>query len=229
LKTSKHIFTVSEFSKEEISSYYHIDKSKISVIYNAVAKDFRPVKTEKLKRKFISSPFPVLKRIRTFFKIYQAFALAKQQIEGLKFYVIGDLTSDKFQSLQFEIDEMMKDKDIKLLGRISDEELKRYYSNAKAFVFASLYEGFGIPVLEAQACGCPVICANNTSLPEVAGKSALMCNPNDKEDIANAIISILQNLSLSNELKAKGFLNYIRFSWKNEALKIQLLLNNLDC
>jgi glycosyltransferase involved in cell wall biosynthesis len=228
LKTSKHIFTVSEFSKEEISSYYHIDKSKISVIYNAVAKDFRPVKTEKLKKEIYILAVSSFKANKNFFKIYQAFALAKQQIEGLKFYVIGDLTSDKFQSLQFEIDEMMKDKDIKLLGRISDEELIRYYSNAKAFVFASLYEGFGIPVLEAQACGCPVICANNTSLPEVAGNSALMCNPNDKEDIANAIISILQNLSLSNELKAKGFSNYIRFSWKNEALKIQLLLNNLD-
>lgn len=227
LKTSKRILTVSEFSKKEISSYYHIDSDKISVVYNAVAKSFHPLQNGQLKAENYIVTVSSFKVNKNFFKTYKAFVLAKRQIPGLKFYVIGDLTSTNFQSLQSEIDEMKGDEDVKLLGRISDEDMIRYYSNAKAFVFASLYEGFGIPVLEAQACGCPVVCSNASSLPEVLGDSALLFNPENEHEISDAIVRVVTDSSFANKLVGAGYKNYIRFSWQSGAMNIKDVINSV--
>jgi glycosyltransferase involved in cell wall biosynthesis len=116
---------------------------------------------------------------------------------------------------------------IKFLGRVSDEELINYYRNAVCFIFPSLYEGFGIPVIEAQACGCPVISSNSSSLHEVLGESAIMCNSSDIEGFANAMKSIYEDDTLRNTIISKGFENTKRFSWEKSAKKIENLLINI--
>lgn len=130
---------------------------------------------------------------------------------------MGDMNADSFRNMGHLIDECKKDVNIKLLGRVSDSDLIRYYSNAIAFIFPSLYEGFGIPVLEAQACGCPVVSSNSSSLPEILGNSALMCNPNNAEEFAGAIIKLVNHKSIKEELVGKGYENVKRFSWEKSA------------
>jgi glycosyltransferase involved in cell wall biosynthesis len=99
-------------------------------------------------------------------------------------------------------------------GFVQDQDLAPLLSGAQAFVFPSLYEGFGLPILEAQACGVPVIAANTSSLPEVAGKGALLVNPLDTAALAQAIEQVLANQDLRQQLREAGFANCARFSWE---------------
>lgn len=106
-------------------------------------------------------------------------------------------------------------------GYVEDNDIPAIYNLAKLFVFPSLYEGFGIPPLEAQACGCPVVCSNAASLPEVGGEdSVIYCDPYDINDIKEKIELVLNDENLQNELIEKGFNNIKRFSWEESARKI---------
>jgi len=113
---------------------------------------------------------------------------------------------------------------VKRLGEVSEEQLRDLYSEAEVFIYPSLYEGFGLPILEAQACGCPVISSNSTSLPEVGGKSVYYIDPYNEEEISLAILKILRNKKLKERLVKKGYNNIKRFSWKKSAQEILDLL-----
>lgn len=106
---------------------------------------------------------------------------------------------------------------IKELGYVDSDDLAALYSAADVFVLPSLYEGFGLPVLEAMACGCPVITANNSSLPEVAGDAAEYCDANDVDSIANAIRRVLADASLREQMVHRGYAQAAKFSWKKTA------------
>ncbi|HDS4950394.1 TPA: glycosyltransferase family 4 protein, partial [Klebsiella aerogenes] len=106
---------------------------------------------------------------------------------------------------------------IEYLGRVSDEELIDLYRNASAFIFPSLYEGFGIPPLEAQACGCPVISSKSASMKEVLRDSAIFFDPENCADICNAMTTVLNDTDLQKDLIERGFNNVKRFSWENSA------------
>ena len=114
------------------------------------------------------------------------------------------------------------------MGYLDDNELSKLYREASVFVFPSFYEGFGIPPLEAQACGCPIIVSDVTSLPEVCEDSAIYCNPCDIYDIADKIKMVLSNKKLQEELRTKGFNNIKRFSWEKTALKFYEVIKNIS-
>jgi glycosyltransferase involved in cell wall biosynthesis len=99
----------------------------------------------------------------------------------------------------------------------NDDLLAYLYSKAKAFVYPSLYEGFGIPVLEAFACGCPAILSNRTSLPEVGGNAARYFDPEDVASLVTTLLEVLHNKDLAEDMKAKGFERAKSFSWKKTA------------
>ena len=180
LRTSRHVFTVSEFSLEEIVSSFKITRQKLSIVEHI---GYIFMNAEKYLFAVSS-----IKENKNFGIAVNAFKIVQKQIPDLKLYIMGDMNADSFRNMGHLIDECKKDVNIKLLGRVSGGGLIRYYSNAIAFIFPSLYEGFGIPVLEAQACGCPVVSSNYSSLPEILGNSALMCNPISSEVFAGAII-----------------------------------------
>lgn len=217
LLTSKHVFTVSNFSLEEIVSSYRINRSKISVVYNAVNSTFGYMEDKVLNADKYLFAVSSIKENKNFGIALNAFKIVQKQIPDLKLYIMGDMNADSFRNMGSLIDECNKNSNIKLLGRVLDNDLIRYYSNAIAFIFPSLYEGFGIPVLEAQACGCPVISSNSSSLPEILGDSALMCNPTRAEEFANAIIKLVNYQPLKEELVSKGYENVKRFSWEKNA------------
>lgn len=156
--------------------------------------------------------------------------LALKTIPNMDLVIVGK--KDGFITGDNEIASLIKDTEelksrIHFTGYVEDEDIPAIYNLAKLFVFPSFYEGFGIPPLEAQACGCPVVCSDAASLPEVGGDSVVYCDPYSVEDIAAKIKMVLDDENLQNELRAKGFENIKRFSWEESAKKIIDVLEGL--
>lgn len=223
IRTSKHIFTVSEFSKAEISNYYHVNKDNISVVYNAVSKEFSKNEDKSLFGKKYFMAVSSVKENKNFIYILEAFKRFSLHDRNVELFIIGDLKSKSFKTI--DVSKYTENKKIKILGRVSDEELIRYYSNATAFIFPSLYEGFGIPPLEAQACGCPAICAKASCLPEVFGDSVLYCNPWDIDSLVDDMKMFISELSIRQSLIEKGYHNTSRYSWDKSAMKMSEVLD----
>jgi alpha-1,3-rhamnosyl/mannosyltransferase len=112
-------------------------------------------------------------------------------------------------------------------GHVHDETLACLYTGAAAFVFPSLYEGFGLPILEAMACGCPVICSKAASLPEVAGKAALQVDPTDAEGLAHALEIVLTDSELRQTMIQQGIERAKQFSWQETAVKTLEVFNQV--
>lgn len=215
------IITVSDFSLKEISGYYNIPENRFVVAHNAVSQRFSQVIDDSLRNENYFVAVSSIKENKNFPMVIESFNLLKKRLPDVKLYIIGDVREKVFGNVSLDI---CGNPDIVLLGRVSDNELIRYYSNAVGFIFPSLYEGFGIPVLEAQACGCPVISSNSGSLPEVLLDSALLCSPDDAQAFADNMYAVATDMELRNVLKDKGKKNIERFSWEESARKI---LNNL--
>ena len=219
LKTSKKILTVSNFSKDDISKEYNLDKGKIDVIYNAVSDFFYPLVTEKLEKTYalaVSSP----NKHKNFPNLIDAFLKSNVDLD-LK--IIGSLSN----AFNDQTSLVNNDPRIKFLGRVGDQELVELYQNAKFFIFPSLYEGFGIPPLEAQACGCPVISSNAASLPEVLKESAFYFEPNDVNSIRAAIEFVNLDTVLTEKLVIDGYENIKRFSWDKSAQKLNEIIDQV--
>lgn len=223
-RKAKDILTVSEFSMKEISEYYHVDKRKFTVVYNAVDKIFHEIEDKALRDENYFIAVSSVKENKNFPTVITSFLELQKEMPDVNLYIIGDLSDKNFKAI--DIERYKENPNIKFLGRVSDDELIKYYSNAKGFVFPSLYEGFGIPVLEAQACGCPVISSNTSSLPEVLQDSALFSSPMDSDSFAENMAKIVSDNDLRNSLIEKGYQNMKRFSWEVSAKKIADLIDS---
>lgn len=214
IKTSKKTITVSEFSKQEICAVYKMPPGRVVVVPNAVSGAFHR------QQGAASEPYLLavssLNQQKNFHGLIDAFGLLKKTSH--KLYIVGALNKN------FADPELVKkiesDSRIKLLGRVTDEQLVSLYSGAAAFIYPSFYEGFGLPPLEAQACGCPVICSNAASLPEVCGDSALYFLPHKISEMAEKIDFLLSQHDIAEELIVKGYKNIQRFSWAESARKL---------
>lgn len=214
IKRAKKILTVSQFSKQEILYFYPKCHSDIEIIYNAVDKKFKPHYDNRHNERYllaVSSDFPH----KNFESLVKAFLLLNHP--SLKLKIVGSKGSIASQ--------YQNEKTIDFLGRVSDEQLIELYQNAYAFVFPSLYEGFGIPPLEAQACGCPVISSNLSVMPEVLGDSVIYFNPKEINDIKEKMNLLLEDEYLYKELVTKGLQNVARFSWADSAQILNDIIN----
>ncbi len=211
---SKKIITVSDFSMSEIVNIYGTEKNKIEIIYCAVSDFFEPLEP-KYDEKYVLA-VSSLNYQKNFYSLIKAFNSLSQT--DVKLFLVGAINKNfADHSLLLEIE---SNPNIIFLGRVDDDELISLYSNAECFVYPSLYEGFGIPPLEAQACGCPCLVSNAASLPEVCADSVMYCNPYKVSDIAQKLELILSDVSIRNDLIEKGFENVKRFSWKKSAQQI---------
>ncbi|HEX5285590.1 MAG TPA: glycosyltransferase family 1 protein [Polaromonas sp.] len=222
LKSSRKIMTVSEFSKSEICKVYGTPPSKVAVIPNAVSAEFHRASAPATERYLLA--VSSLNRQKNFHGLVEAFGQLTQNTH--KLYIVGSLNNN-FADPGL-VRKIESDPRIELLGRVSDEDLVTLYSGADAFIFPSFYEGFGLPPLEAQACGCPVIASNTASLPEVCRDSALYCSPYDTNDIAEKIQLLISKPELAEDLKEKGFANFMRYSWEDSAMQLAQVLRGLQ-
>ncbi|WP_281637499.1 glycosyltransferase family 4 protein [Flavobacterium marginilacus] len=228
IHSSKHVLTVSDFSKSEIVKFYKISEDKIAVIYNAVDSQFSNGSSslEQAKVPYLVAVSSLNYR-KNLHSVLVAFKKISSEYENnLQLIVIGDIKSKSFKAIDIEEYNNNNNKAIRFVGRVSDEQLIKFYTNALGFIYPSYYEGFGIPPLEAQACGCPVIVSNVSSLPEVFKDSALYCNPNSIDEISNAMTTLVKNKDIREQLIEKGAQNLLRFSWDQSALKLSNIINN---
>ncbi|CAI1722123.1 glycosyltransferase family 4 protein [Serratia proteamaculans] len=222
LKSSKALITVSEFSKSEILQYFKYDPKKIHIIYNAVGNEFvnSSKESDKLDKYFLAVSSPNFHK--NFHGMLEAYSLYRSKHGGdIKLKVIGKSASS-FATQDFS--KNAQDGDVTFLGRVDDNELITLYQNATAFVFPSFYEGFGIPPLEAQACGCPVISSNKASMPEVLRNSVLYFDPYNVAEIANTMEKIISDSALRDTLMIAGLENVKSYSWKSSAEKVNAII-----
>jgi glycosyltransferase involved in cell wall biosynthesis len=151
-----------------------------------------------------------------------------KQLYNLKLVKIGSpgLEADRIKTLDI-INELGLQKDVIFTGFIPEVDLPIYYSNAACFILPSLYEGFGLPLLEAMACGCPVIASNITSIPEVVGNAGILVNSQNIKEIASAIEQVLFNEKIREELIEKGFEQCRKFSWDRTAIETSRIYESL--
>ncbi|AFK05414.1 glycosyl transferase group 1 [Emticicia oligotrophica DSM 17448] len=226
LRRAKCIFTVSEFSKNEICRFYDIQPERISVVYNAVSSEFTNKKCiDENKRETFFLALSSLSERKNLISLFKAFNIVSEQKHDVKLFVIGDKVSNSFNTL--DVSNYITNGKIVFLGRISDEQIVEYYSNALAFIFPSFYEGFGIPPLEAQACNCPIIVSNQSSLPEIFRNSALYCNPYSVQSIADSMLQIFQDQT-RDKLIQLGKTNKERFSWESSTTKFHDIIININ-
>lgn len=223
IRTSKHVITVSNFSKQEIIKYYKIDNENISVIYNAVNASFIKNPNEELLNKQYILAVSSINHRKNLLGILKAFKKFLEKNMNITLYVIGDLETKSFANV--DLTQFITNNNIKILGRVSDEELMQFYSNTIGFIYPSFYEGFGIPPLEAQRCGCPILISNISCFPEIFKDSAIYCDPYSTDSIMAGIEKLVDNNELCQSLKAKGFENANRYSWEHSALKLKSIID----
>ena len=221
IKKSKHIIAVSENTKKDIQKLFQIPAEKISVIYEAVGEEFKQVQDQEslkqTKQKYsLSRPFLLYTGVWRDHKnvtgLIKAFGELRKQDQDIDLVITG-----KEDPYYPEVKELPKqlgvEKFVRLVGFVSEQELIDLYNLATLFVFPSLYEGFGLPVLESMACGTPVVASNVSSIPEVCGEACMLFNPEDTNDMANKIQQVLQDKELQEKMIEQGFTNLKKFSW----------------
>lgn len=220
LKFSDVIIAISEFTKKEIIKLLNIPAAKIKVIYLGVSNEFSRIHNQRKLDAVIKSfnlklPFVFyngsLSPRKNILRLIQAFELAKNQISHHLYLVAGKRWNSQ-EVLDYIEEHQLSDR-VHLLPFISEKDLVGFYSLATAFVYPSLYEGFGLPIIEAQSCECPVITSNTTSCLEISQNSALLINPQSVHELSEAILKL--TLAKDNKyLVHKGQKNAQRFSWE---------------
>ncbi len=224
---SDKIITVSESSKNDIIKYLNVQPSKIEIVYNGVDyerfnKFYATEEKEEVKKKY-SLPekyilyMGTLEPRKNIESIVEGFYILKQKYRDDIKLVIAGKKGWLFESIFNLVEQLKLTEDIIFTDYVDEKDKPLIYNMAEIFVFPSLYEGFGIPVLEAMASEVPVITSNVSSLPEVAGDAALLVAPKDKESIAEQMHKILSNENLRKELVHKGKIQCRKFTWQDSA------------
>ncbi|MBR4498617.1 MAG: glycosyltransferase family 4 protein [Bacteroidales bacterium] len=231
------IATVSEFSKNDIHTLYNIPLEKIDVVYNGVSSSFQPLlDVEKIiiKQKYTNSAdyfvyAGTLHPRKNIEGLFAAFKIFKEKTQStMKLVIVGE-SMFLAKTIQKAYDKHPYKKDIVFTGRVSDKDLNYLLGSAFAMTYVPFFEGFGIPILEAFACNIPVITSNCTSMPEVAGEAALLCDPTNVESIANAMIQLYSDKDLPQKLIAHSQEQLQKFTWDKTAELLWKSIENAQC
>lgn len=214
LHNSKHIITDSKYVKMDIHRSYNVKLTKIEVIYAAADNKFKNLNLAREKKILTVSSIEPRKNLP---RIISAFKLLDTDY---KLIIVGKKSS-AFASLELSEEKISN---IIFTGYLSDDELIQLYNKAEVFIYASLFEGFGLPPLEAQACGCSCIVSNATCLPEIYKDSVLYCNPIDVKSISNAMKNLIINDDKRKRLQKDGFENTNRYSWDSSTEQLESLI-----
>ncbi|MCY4064569.1 MAG: glycosyltransferase family 1 protein [Chloroflexi bacterium] len=230
-----HILADSEATKADLIELYQTPGDKITVLYSGVNSRFRRVDdTETLQRvrlkyslanSYILSVGTVQPR-KNYSRVVEALSAIRQSGYDLV-YVIAGGSGWLEDELEMTIEREGMGEYVHLLGLVDDEDLPALYSGARMLAMVSLYEGFGLPVLEAMACGTPVITSNLSSLPEVGGSAALLVDPHDSEAVQDAILRLEADAATRTRLIKAGYQQAERFSWARAARQLKAIYDEI--
>jgi glycosyltransferase involved in cell wall biosynthesis len=238
LKHAKMILTVSEFTKLEIKKIFGDYDRKISVVLNGYNDEiYQKIEDKEMIKKVLANygieqPYYFyvgrLERKKNTPQLIEAFALLKEKNKSIKhkLVLVGD-ASYGYDEVKYAIKEYGLDDDVIMPGWIEEKDMPYLYNGADAFIFPSLYEGFGIPLLQAMACGLPIASSQTASIPEITGDASLLFNPNNIIAMSDAMERIVSDKNLRNVLIANGYLRVKQFSWKKCAEETLRVINKL--
>lgn len=236
LREADAVIAISEHTRKDLIDF-GVDEKKIYCIYHGVKKQEVSIPEAAIKRKYnIPSGKQYILYVGTekprknFVRLLQAFAMVREYVIDAYILKVGDAGGKKYRKQSL--------KTLKALGllnrvtftdHVSEEELTTFYDMADVFVFPSLYEGFGLPPLEAMASGTPVISSNISSLPEVIGNAGIMVNPYDVGALAKEIIRVLRSDTLQRKMKANGLEQAEQFTWDKCAKETEKVYEKVLC
>ncbi len=235
LRRASRIFAVSNFTKIEMEKLFGIPSTQIEVIYNAIDERFLRGHASPADRQLIAERYQVtypfllyagrISPHKNVVRMIEAFSALKAELEkdgafpDLKLIIIGDDLSGSPDLRRTVIRSGMQN-DVRFLGFVPVEVLRTFYDQAKVFVFPSLYEGFGLPPLEAMAHGTPVVTSNISSLPEVVGNAAVLVHPENVFEIMRALHRVLLDQPLRDKMKERSYKQAAKFSWEKSVRRI---------
>ena len=237
LTRASRVIAVSEATKRDVENLLDVPPGRITRVYNAPDPGFLgrdPAAGEEERRRImeryqIDRPFLLyagaIRHHKNIPRLVEAFAVLREQLAAhpvygdLRLVIIGD-TISQYPAVRQAVLKSKMEHAVRFLGFVPFDTLRCFYESAAAFVFPSRHEGFGLPPLEAMACGTPVVTSNVSSLPEVAGDAAMLVNPGDVFDIARGIREVLTDEPLRAELIRRGRAQAARFSWERSAREV---------
>jgi glycosyltransferase involved in cell wall biosynthesis len=244
LARADRVIAVSEATKRDVENVMGIPPARIRRVYNAPDPGFferaskgNGVEQDKILERYqINYPYILyagaIRRHKNIPRLVEAFAVVRDQLAGhslyhdLRLVIIGDNIS-RYPSVRQAVIKSRVEQAVRFLGFVPFDTLRCFYESAAAFVFPSRYEGFGLPPLEAMACGAPVVASNVSSLPEVVGEAAVQINPENVFDIARGIREVLLDEELRARLIRRGREQAARFSWNWTARQVLEIYNEV--
>jgi len=236
VKKADAIITVSNFEKNQIDKYFRFEESKVNVVYNGFSTHFHKI-TDENELEQIREKYDLPKKFLFFLGNTDPKKNTKNVLKGYAHFIkhheaipllMPDFGENNLIKLLKEIDAIHIRKHIQLTGYIVNSDLPYIYNLCEVFLYPSLRESFGIPLLEAMACGTPVISSDTSSLPEISDGAAHIVNPFDFKDIGNAIYTVLQNDFLRDYYVAKGYERVTNFSWGKTAAQMMKIYSTFD-
>jgi glycosyltransferase involved in cell wall biosynthesis len=218
------VVTVSEHAANDLRHYLGVPSFRLFVVPNGVSPAFHPRPSASVQRVTarydLDGPYVLSvaahQARKNVGRVVEAFAQIRACQPDLLLALAGP-TLWGFPEHRERIARLGLTKAVRVLGYVPDDDLPALYSGASAFAFPSLYEGFGLPVLEAMACGTPVVCSNASSLPEVAGDAAITVDPTDVSGLASALVSVVGDTVLAGRLRERGLARATAFTWQQAA------------
>jgi glycosyltransferase involved in cell wall biosynthesis len=224
-KKAKKLIAISQNTKEDLIKLFRIPADKIRVVYCSFNDGiFSPIgETAAVLNKYqIHKPYVlnvgVLSPRKNIVRLIEAYNIARKKFD-VSLVIVGP-KGWGYEEIYEKVKELNLDDKVKFVGSVAEEDLPALYRGASLFVYPSLYEGFGIPPLEAMACGTPVIASNTSSLPEVVGNAGILVDPNNVAKLADAMVKVISNGDLAKEYASKGLERVKEFSWKKSAKEI---------
>jgi glycosyltransferase involved in cell wall biosynthesis len=234
VKLSDRLLTISMFSKEHIVNYFELTPNSVEIVYCGINSIFSPspMSNETKVRYGINRPYIMglgnFRGYKNMKGLLQAFAILKDKGCDESLVLCGKFSLDLAQKIITKTLRKEVITSVKLVNDLDDNQLREFYSSASVFVFPSISEGFGLPPLEAMACGCCVVASSAASLPEVCGDAAIYADPRNPSAFADAIWQVLTQPELQASLRERGFRQARKFQWEESARQLIKILCSIE-
>ena len=232
-RRAHHLIASSEFTRQAVVQHLGQPPERVTVVLEAASAQFHPrgeaAVAQVRMRWGLDRPYLLYlatsHRHKQMDRLVRVFDRLKQERGWAEQLVLGGLPGSGRRQLETALAQARHPEALRHLGRVPQEDLPALYTGARGLVFPSCYEGFGLPVLEAMACGCPVATSNRGALPEVAGEAALLFDPDSEQEMAQAMRRLVEEPGLAEELRRRGRAQAGRFTWEETARRTLQVLH----